>query len=162
MANQSPAASPSDAAVVADELAATVWDAATSFRDIDPTTAAERPAPGKWSPKEIVGHLIDSAANNHQRFVRAREAADQAFPGYAQDHWVRAQDYQARDWEALIDLWQAYNLHLAHVIRAIPPEALETRLRVGGGEPVTLGWLVGDYLAHLRHHVHQILPESGS
>ncbi len=153
---------PHDASIVADELAATVWDAATSFRDIDPATAAERPAPGKWSPKEIVGHLIDSAANNHQRFVRAQEAPDQQFPGYAQDHWVRAQDYQSRDWEPLIDLWQAYNLHLAHVIRAIPAEMLETRLRVGDGEPVTLGFLVGDYLRHLRHHVHQILPESGS
>jgi hypothetical protein len=163
MTDPSPAAPvPLDAATVADELAATVWDAATSFRDMDPATAAARPAPGKWSPKEIVGHLVDSAANNHQRFVRAQEAPDQHFPGYAQDHWVAAQDYQSRDWEPLIDLWQAYNLHLAHVIRAVPAEKLETRLRVGDGEPVTLGWLIGDYLRHLRHHVEQILPESGS
>jgi len=149
-------------ATVAAELAATVWATAKSLREIDPATAARRPAPGKWSPKEIVGHLIDSAANNHQRFVRAQEAPDQSFPGYAQDHWVAAQDYQGSDWKALVDLWEAYNFHLSHVIRAIPREKLETMLRVGDGEPVTLGWLIGDYLRHLNHHVDQILPESGS
>jgi hypothetical protein len=102
-------------AVAAAEIAAIVWGVAKSLRDIDPATAARRPAPGKWSPKEIVGHLIDSAANNHQRFVRAQEAPDQHFPGYAQDHWVAAQDHQGSDWKVLIDLWQAYNFHLAHI-----------------------------------------------
>src|SRR5215210_9234074 len=83
-------------------------------------SSRRRPAPGKWSPREIVGHLIDSAANNHQRFVRAQFQDDLVFPGYAQDDWVRAQRYDAEPWPLLVNLWRSYNLHLAHVCRHAP------------------------------------------
>ena len=112
-------------------------------------------APGKWSRKQIVGHLIDSAANNHQRFVRAQEAA-LVFPAYAQDHWVDAQRYGDRSWTDLIGLWESYNRHLVHVIAAISDDRGGVPCTIGSGPPVTLAFLADDYVRHLRHHLAQL------
>jgi hypothetical protein len=101
---------------------------------------------GKWSRKEILGHLIDSASNNHQRFVRAQLDGELNFPGYSQDGWNRAQQYQSEPWANLVQLWSSYNRHLAHVIAAIPEDA-----------GPTLEFLVTDYVRHLQHHLEQIL-----
>jgi hypothetical protein len=85
--------------------------AATWWRTV-PDTAARAPyAPGKWSTKEVVGHLIDSAANNHQRFVRAQWTDDLLCPTYAQDEWVRTQRYQEAPWPDLVELFRTYNRH---------------------------------------------------
>jgi len=111
----------------AEELRSTVERAAPRLLAISETDSAKRPAPGKWSPREIVGHLIDSASNNHQRFVRAQFQDDLVFPGYDQDAWVLAQQYQARAWQDLVALWRGFNLHIAHVIETVPPDV---RLRV--------------------------------
>src|SRR5436853_69025 len=70
----------------------------------------QRPFPERWTKKEVIGHLIDSASNNHQRFVRGQIADGQDFPGYEQEKWVRLQEYQAARWGDLIDLWRAYNI----------------------------------------------------
>src|SRR4029077_14773042 len=94
------------------------------LREIDEISASKRPAPGKWSKKEILGHLIDSAANNHQRFVRLQLSPRIDLPGYDGDEWVRVQRYQARPWLEIIDLWQKYNTQLAAVIRHVDPKAL--------------------------------------
>ncbi|HVH11740.1 MAG TPA: DinB family protein [Longimicrobium sp.] len=147
-----------EATPVAEELVQVVRLAAADLRGIAPDAAMERPAPGKWSRKEILGHLVDSASNNHQRFVRAQEGAEMRGPGYAQDHWVAVQDYQGRDWQELIALWEAYNLHLAHGIRAIPAPRLATPCIIADREPVTLLYVVQDYLDHLKHHLRQIFP----
>jgi hypothetical protein len=77
--------------------------------------AGQRPSPERWTRKEVLGHLIDSASNNHQRFVRGQIAAGQDFPGYDQERWVRIQGYQTARWSDLIELWRAYNTHLLHV-----------------------------------------------
>src|SRR5262244_4141385 len=77
-------------------------------------------APAKWSRKQIIGHLIDSASNNHQRFVRAQQATSLSFPPYEQNHWVASQRYNERSWADLVSLWHAYNTHLSHVISQIP------------------------------------------
>jgi hypothetical protein len=100
--------------------------------------------------------LIDSAANNHQRFVRAQYVDDLTLPGYQQDDWVRLQDYQGASWNELVEFWRLYNRRLAYVIRRIPEARLEVRCQIGSGEPVTLRYLVEDYLVHLRHHLAQI------
>lgn len=119
-----------------------------------------RPAPGKWSPKEIIGHLIDSATNNHQRFVRAQQGdTDLHAYRYAQDFWVKTQDYQAADWPQLVMLWHAYNAHLAHVVARIRPEFLDAPLSVWGDEPVTLRFVAEDYVLHLQHHLAQIFDQ---
>src|SRR6202142_4410062 len=97
---------------------------ADKLRGIDEARASVRPAPDKWSIKEILGHLVDSAANNHQRFVRLQLSERIDLPGYDGDAWVRVQRYQDRSWREIIDLWQTYNTQLAAVIRHVDPKAL--------------------------------------
>ena len=126
------------------------------LRGIADVTAARRPAPGKWSNKEILGHLIDSAANNHQRFVRLQLGPSINLPGYAQDDWVRIGRYQERPWLEIIDLWQAYNTHLASLIRSVDPAALKHVWHMPDGKTADLEFIVRDYVQHLRHHLEQL------
>ena len=116
-----------------------------------------RKAPGKWSKKEILGHMIDSAANNHQRFVRA-QYGDKTPISYNGDAWVKAQDYNSQDIKILVGLWINYNLHLAHVISKIPADKYGVLFNADAKEPVTLEWIVTDYVKHMEHHLGQILP----
>lgn len=104
----------------------------------------------------MIGHLIDSASNNHQRFVRAALQTALDFPRYDQEGNVRVQEPQEADWTLLVSLWALYNRYLAHVIARLPPDKLETPCRIGSGEPVTLGFIANDYLIHLLHHLRQI------
>jgi hypothetical protein len=123
------------------------------------TNATESTKPvlaGGWSRKEVMGHLIDSASNNHQRFVRATLQESLDFPGYEQDGCVRVQAPQEADWELLVSLWAAYNRYLAHVIAHLPESKLGTACRIGSEEAVTLDFLAKDYLRHLVHHLRQI------
>jgi len=115
----------------------------------------------KWSKKELLGHLIDSAANNHQRFVRAVYNAAASFPTYDQNTWVRIQKYDESTWETLVTLWSAYNRHLSDVIERIPTAAMSSPCNVGKEEPVTLEVVIRDYVRHLQHHVGQILEQMG-
>jgi hypothetical protein len=142
--------------LLANELTRVVDAGAQELRAIDDELARNKPRPDVWSVKEILGHLIDSAANNHQRFVRAQLATELSFPGYEQDEWVRSQDHQGRPWSQLVDLWVHYNYHLAHVIRRIQAAAAGVPIRIGGSRPLTLNSLAADYVAHLRHHLEQI------
>jgi len=111
---------------------------------------------GGWSRKEVIGHLIDSASSNHQRFVRAALQDSLDFPGYDQDGSVRIQAPQQADWPMLVSLWASYNRYLAHVIARLPDSKLDTPCRIGSGQAVTLGFLATDYLTHLVHHLGQI------
>jgi hypothetical protein len=151
----------------ATELLAVVDRAAPELLRVPGDAAARRPGPGKWSAKEIIGHLIDSAANNHARFVRASREPDLVCAGYAQDDWVRDQDYQSAPWPDLVALWSAYNRHLARVMAVIPTEARTRERRqhnldqigwraLPAGEPATLDFLMRDYVGHLKHHLAQI------
>ncbi len=122
-----------------------------------PGGVAAKPGPAEWSKKEILGHLIDSAANNHQRFVRAAYNAAAAFPLYDQIAWVQIQQYQESDWGGLVALWAAYNRHLSDVIERLPQAALSAPCNIGQEEPATLEFVARDYVRHLRHHVDQLL-----
>jgi hypothetical protein len=141
---------------IANELLQVVEAAATGLRSFSDAEAAVNPAAEKWSKKQILGHLIDSATNNHHRFVRAQEVAEFSFPNYQQGHWVNAQAYRDRPWGELIDLWWLYNRHLAHVMTRIPEGKLNVVCRIGPNAPVTLGFLAEDYLRHLKHHLTQL------
>jgi hypothetical protein len=128
----------------------------TELLAADVRAAARRPDAQTWSPKEVLGHLIDSAANNHQRFVRAQETDALTAPGYEQNHWVRSQGYQDADWPHLVALWTHLNLHLADVIARIPPGKYAVPCVIGASDPVTLEFVIVDYLSHLKHHIAQI------
>lgn len=141
---------------LADELGRLVDTTARHLQTLDPAHVTVRPAPEKWSIQELLGHLLDSAVNNHHRFVRAQAVDELVFPKYEQDEWVAAQHYAERDWPTLIELWRLYNHHLAHVIRNLPQDKLDVTCRIGPYDPVTLGFLVEDYLVHLKHHLNQI------
>lgn len=143
-------------AAVAQDLRQTIDAALPTLRAMSDTAAAEPRAPGKWSRKEIIGHLIDSASNNHQRFVRAQQGASLSFPPYEQNHWVASQHYNERPWTDLVGLWHAYNVHLAHVMSQIPDRQLTVPCVIESGHPVTLEFLVADYVVHLRHHLAQV------
>lgn len=152
------------------ELRAVVEKASSLLADLSPPCRAKRPRPGAWSPVEILGHLVDSASNNHQRFVRAQLSEDLVFVGYEQDAWVRVQEYHAYPWTELITLWKSYNLHLAWVMdRMSAAERMQVRHRhnlhqiawrlIPEAEPTTLDYFMRDYVGHLLHHLHQILPD---
>jgi hypothetical protein len=149
------------------ELVDVVDAAVPRLRAIDAARATVRPAPGKWSPQEIIGHLIDSASNNHQRFVRAQFQDDLVFNGYAQDDWVATQQYQQARWDDLVTLWASFNRHLAHVMQAVPervrarPHTRHSLDRhafraVASDAPATLDYFMQDYVEHLKHHLRQI------
>lgn len=113
------------------------------------------PRPGKWSKQEILGHLIDSASNNHHRFVTVLIDRGGRFPFYDPDAWVRVQGYRHAAWLEMIALWVTFNGHLVHVLRAMSAEDLALTC-IMGDEEVTLEFLVTDYLAHMKHHLRQI------
>ena len=145
----------------------TILTAKARLQDIPEAQSRRKIANDDWAPIEVLGHLIDSATNNHQRFVRAQFTDDLVFGGYEQNQWVSSQKYQDESWSAVIDLWSAYNLHLLHVASVIPEDVL-TKPRsphtldqiafnlVDKNTPATLEYLIRDYVDHLQHHLDQI------
>ena len=152
-----------------DDFRQTVEEAAHRLMLISEEESQTPRGEGKWTAKEIIGHLIDSAANNHQRFVRAQFNDDLVFSGYEQEEWVRVQGYNQEPWQQLVQLWKHYNLHLQHLMSATPEE---TRMReranhsldkiawqpVAENQPATLDYFMRDYVAHMKNHLRQLLP----
>src|SRR5580700_8958249 len=111
---------------------------------------------GHWSRKEILGHLIDSAANNHQRFVRGQLERELITPSYAQKEWVETERFQDREWSDLIQFWLAYNRHLLHIMSHAAPDRLDSIIRIGENDAVSLEFVMIDYVSHMRHHLEQL------
>jgi len=143
---------------VANSIEQGVNAAVERWRNIPEQTLRFRPSEDAWSIKEIIGHLIDSAANNHQRFVRLQLVEQLTFPDYGQDniHWVRIQNYRDRKWEELLGLWRHFNIQLAYIIRSVDPACLSHVWQLDAKTRVTLFDLMTDYLRHLEDHLDQI------
>lgn len=129
-----------------------------------------KPVPDKWSKKQILGHLIDSAYNNHRRFVMASHQGHLNFDGYEQDAWVVRNRYQERDTNEIMDLWYSVNQHLAALIEGLPDALIRRKSTdhnfhligmnvVEKGTERSLSYLIWDYIYHLEHHLEQILPD---
>lgn len=149
------------------DLREAIAEAAPRLLAIGSAASALRPRDDAWSAREIIGHLIDSAANNHPRFIRGQLEDHLDFAGYAQEEWVSVQQYQSLDWKELVGLWRLYNLHLASVMEAAPTDLRHRQHTrhsldriawkpVPASEPATLDYLMRDYVDHLRHHLEQI------
>ena len=156
-----------------DDFRQTIDSASARLAHMNDSEAAQPRAGDHWSAKQIIGHLIDSAANNHARFVLAQLKDDLLFPGYQQDGWVRINHYQEAPWPQLVELWRAYNVHLHHVMAHASKEKMTTPCTlhtleeiafktVPKSEPVTLEYLMRDYVVHLKHHLRQIFDEAQS
>jgi DinB family protein len=138
------------------ELSHVISSAESVLKQVSEEESSKPILTGGWSRKQVLGHLIDSASNNHQRFVRAALQGSLDFPGYDQQDWVRVQAVEEAHWPTLVTLWASYNRHLAHIIAHLPPAKLESACRIGSNEPVTLRFIAQDYLRHLLHHLAQL------
>jgi len=117
-------------------------------------------SPDKWSKKELLGHLCDSAINNLSRFVRA-QFEEQPFKllKYEQNEWVKLNNYQSDSKDNVLNLWIILNKRIIDVITKIPEEKLGFQCDLGEKETKSLLWLIEDYLAHLEYHLKQIIGD---
>lgn len=131
------------------------------LKQLPSTELLNRPAAGKWSKKEILGHLIDSAINNLKRFTEIQFLPQPySMISYRQNELVVTNDYQNLPLEHLLDLWQALNRQIVFVVRKIAAEKLNYSVdpQIETNEMKTLGWIICDYVVHMDHHMRQIFP----
>ena len=141
------------------ELRTTVQTYSNRLLNISETESTKPLHNDKWCRKEILGHLIDSASNNHQRFIRAQLNTHINLPGYQQEEWVRLNCYTKESWSDLIQLWKSYTLHLAKVLEGIVDASLNNTISLDNKPPMTLKFVAEDYIRHLEHHLKQIIEE---
>jgi len=122
----------------------------------DEAALSTTPRPGAWSRKEELGHLIDSAANNHIRFVVASLNGEFQGVGYAQNSWVDAHGYRDLEWPEIVELWYRFNSLLAHLVERIPDERMSNKCVIGV-DVFSLGFVVEDYVLHMQHHLDHVL-----
>jgi len=125
--------------------------------EIEDASVNHKPSPEKWSKKEILGHLVDSAINNLQRLIRVQYEPDVKVV-YDQDQWVKIQNYQALDIESVVELWYIMNQQFIRIVKSFPSEKINLKIDTGKdkAEMHTAEFLIGDYLAHMEHHLKQI------
>ena len=109
-----------------------------------------------WSIKEVLGHLLDSLSNHHQRLARYKAGGHLVFPGYDQNRFVARANYAAFDFGDLLSLWYNYNQLLLHIVASIPAGDLSAVITVGSRPAVTIGQLIEDYAAHMAIHENQV------
>lgn len=141
-----------DSSELRKKLEAVLRDAMPWLLTISEAEASVPEREGKWSAKQVIGHLTDSAVNNLGRIMRMQIEAGPSLPGYEQMEWVNLQHYAEREWSQVLALWFALNEHVAWTIGHIEKARLANR-GVIEGEPLTLGFLIADYVAHMEHHL---------
>jgi hypothetical protein len=110
-----------------------------------------------WTRKQELGHLIDSATNNHARFVNIALQDGYKGQSYDPDGWVAMHGYADMPWSNIVDFWHNYNSQLAGLLARIPEGRLETICEIGKSGPITLRFLIEDYIVHIQHHIDQLL-----
>ena len=120
-------------------------------------SSVPRAKAGAWTPKQELGHLVDSAANNHMRFVLAALERHYEGPAYAQNDWVALHAYHALPWTTIVDFWYFRNLQLVYLFEQIPVDVLGSLCVINAAPPVELSFLIQDYVVHLQHHIDQLL-----
>lgn len=143
--------------LISEKIREAIETAKTELLKITNEIAGKKENPRKWSKKEILGHLIDSASNNHQRFVRGAQNIAGDFPTYNQDRWVEIQHYNEMNWNDLVEHFYQYNLHICKLINSLPDNVLDNPCNIGKDNYVTLKFVIDDYLRHLKHHLDKIL-----
>lgn len=125
---------------------------------MDDQTFSTKPSPEKWSKKQIIGHLIDSAANNHHRMVRGQFDNTPNIT-YDQNKWNEHGYYQDMDKDQVISFWSIYNQQLLELIKRIPAEKLNNKIEIGESNHnlVTLQFIIEDYVVHMEHHLKQVV-----
>jgi hypothetical protein len=140
------------------ELLAVIDKYVHILNNISEVEASLKPAPEKWSKKEIIGHLLDSAVINHARIIRMQETNGLPLNSYAQDFWVSAQKYNERSWHELVNTWSVMNRHLANAVKNVDPDTLQNSAIKEGSQPLTLEFIISDYITHHLHHLKQVAP----
>jgi uncharacterized damage-inducible protein DinB len=141
---------------LATKFGAGIASARVKIDEMDESAANAPLRPGGWNAKQVLGHMIDSSLNNHQRFVRASLEEKYEGPTYEQQGWVEMHGYAESPWAELVAHWQRQNDLLWAVVDRIPIAKYPVPCKVGMGAPVTLQFLIEDYLRHLHHHADQI------
>lgn len=144
---------------VIDRLQKHITEVPAKFLKYPEAELISKPAPNKWSKKELLGHLVDSATNNHHRFVKIQFLPSPFFvEGYAQNDWVRIQNYNEKDTQQLVELWRIYNEHIIFILQHTPEENLNININAEDAfeNADTLFSLMKDYVEHMDHHLRQI------
>jgi hypothetical protein len=125
--------------------------------NIDDASFSLKSTPDKWSKKEELGHLIDSAQNNIQRFIRVQHE-ENVHIRYNPDNWVAMNDYQMRDTKELMELWYLLNKQIATILEKMPQEKWETLMSFDVNPDVknTTLFIAEDYVKHMTHHLESI------
>jgi hypothetical protein len=142
---------------LADELYGAITRELPELQQVTEEQSAEILRPDGWTRKQELGHLIDSAANNHLRFVNAAIQDEFRGPTYAQNEWVRLHGYDELPWSSLVHFWFRYNSLLVQVLQRIPAERFEAPCHIGAHHPESLAFVVNSYTLHMQHHIDQIL-----
>lgn len=146
---------------IAEKLNSLIQQVPQKIKNLAVEDLSKRPAQNKWSGKEILGHLCDSAVNNLQRFIRV-QFEDQPFviTAYEQEKWVSVQKYQDTSINDIMELWVCLNRQIARIITGIPREKYLYLCKIDNSQTVTLQALVEDYLDHMNHHLTQIYEKN--
>jgi hypothetical protein len=142
------------------QLRALIDESPSRLKELQIARVELKPSPSKWSPKEELGHLLDSAANNHQRIVRTQLEDKPKMPGYDGDAWVKLHRYQQRNWQEMIELWRALNQQLLAAAEAVSDSAWSRTCTIADSQPLTLKFVFEDYIDHMLHHLVHIGVEA--
>jgi hypothetical protein len=130
------------------------------LRNLDDVSVSFKASSEKWTPRQVIGHLIASGNNNQMKFTSLSNHSNIDVVGYLQDEWIKAQNYQAFNWQNLLNLWHGLNLHITHIKIPTPYDMLNHEISVNGIGPLRLDFIMSDDIEHLKHPINQALPSA--